>query len=151
MKNRFSLWVICLLFTSVFLLPAAHAQCTNATLAGPWGYSIIGGMIPAPGSPASPGTALEQALSTTFGVFVADGAGHIADSNSTISFFFFPSVPTGTDSGTYTVNANCTGTITFHLTSLVVHFDFVLDSSATQMYLICSDPTAIASGAAKFI
>jgi hypothetical protein len=152
MKNRFSLWVIGLLFTSVFLLPAAHAQCTLATLSGPWGYFVQGAIAPQPGGAGIP----EVPIGFSFGAIVADGAGHFQDTDTSVDPFQAIFGGNGTvtgahDSGTYTVNANCTGTLIFHLSSRVVHFDFTLVNGNTQMYWTCSDQEAIVSGTATFI
>lgn len=153
MKNRFSLCVICLLFASVFLLPAAHAQCTAATIAGPWGYFLESGIAPQPGEPG----AAETPIGLSYGTIVLDGAGHFHDTDTTITFFQFMfgggagNVNGAQDIGTYTVNANCTGTLVFHLSSRIVHFDFVLVNGNQQMYLTNTDQAGVSSGTAAFI
>ena len=140
MKSRFSLWVMCLLFASVFLLPqAAHAQCNATTLTGSWSYSLVSGFTPQPTGPYS------NPFSVSFGTIVADGAGNFKDTDTSISFLgsFGPGAAGVNTQGTYTVNPNCTGTLTFHINSLAVHFDFVLVNGGpgpnTQMYWINSD------------
>ena len=145
MKSRFSLWVMCLLFASVFLLPqAAHAQCNATTLTGSWSYSLVSGFTPQPTGPYS------NPFSVSFGTIVADGAGKFTDTDSTLFFLSLlipPPIPPATidvhSQGYYTVNANCTGTLTFHINNLSVHFDFVLVNGGpgpnTQMYWINSD------------
>ena len=154
MKKRFSLWAVCWLLASVFVLPqAAQAQCNATTLTGPWAYLLAAGFSPNPGEPLN----VVDITNVSLGTLVADGAGNFTDTDSTLYFFYFLGSPFdrfATDggygvhsNGTYTVNANCTGTLTFHVNNLSVHFDFVLLNGGTgpntAMYLIASDSTIL--------
>ena len=131
MKSRTSLWAVCLFLATVFLLPqAAHATCTLATLNGTFNY-FVGGTS-------------QGKIVVIEGTFVADGAGHFSDTNTV---FIPPSLPTpNADQGTYQINSDCTGTLVFHFSSHIVHFDFALANGATEFYLVCSDQETILSG-----
>jgi len=145
MKKRFSLWAMCLLVASLFLMPhAAQAQCNATTLTGPWAYLMSTGFAPQPHG------VLVTPANVALGTIVADGAGKFTDTDSTLFFLSLlipPPIPPATidvhSQGYYTVNANCTGTLTFHINNLSVHFDFFLYNGGsgpnTAMYLIASD------------
>jgi hypothetical protein len=112
MKNRLSILAACLLFAIVFLAaPAAHAQCTNASLSGGWGYLLQ----------------YHQPLLGPFtvdlifqgGLFVFDGAGHFTLTDDRTIYGpqgnYPASIVRGEQSnGTYVVNADCTGVIYTH-------------------------------------
>lgn len=82
--------------------PKAHASdCTAATLHGPYGLSETG---------AHTGTGPASVPFAVAGILVFDGAGNVS-ANVTVNFdgtAFPASVP-----GTYTVNSDCTATLSF--------------------------------------
>ena len=143
MKKRFSLWAMCLLFAIVFMLPQAAHACDATTLTGPWAYFLSAGFDPQPHGKAV------NTFSVAVGTFVGDGAGNFTDSDTTLNLvpLFFglpaPNFEITKTIGYYTVNANCTGTLTFHINNLSVHFDFFLFNATglpnTGMTLIASD------------
>jgi hypothetical protein len=75
-------------------------QCSNASLKGTYGFHAFA-IVVSPGSPGTPRAII--------GVFTLDGRGSftanlILDDNGTI-------IPTPNQTGTYIVNADCTGTL----------------------------------------
>jgi hypothetical protein len=84
------------------LAPKAHAsECTAATLHGPYGLSETG---------AHTGTGTSSVPFAVAGLLVFDGAANVS-ANVTVNFdgtAFPASVP-----GTYTVNSDCTATLSF--------------------------------------
>jgi hypothetical protein len=114
MKNKLNLLTLVVLLATVFLAPsAAHAQCTNASLTGGWGY-LMQFNIPFIGPISVP--VLAQS-----GLFVFDGAGHFTLTDDRIEI---PNLVTAGGSGviarqeqsngTYVVNPDCTGMIIVH-------------------------------------
>jgi hypothetical protein len=146
MKNQMSLWVGYLLLAGVCMAPrAAHAQCTNASLVGGWGYELSGMITLSP---------WYQQFRAEAGLFTFDGAGNFTLTD-TVSIN--GTVTRGQLSqGTYTVNSNCTGTLAVHRDPQVVHFTFQLATTSpvllgtfpiptimpTDMALQCTDPDA---------
>jgi hypothetical protein len=136
----------------VFLLPqAAHAQCTLASLTGTYAINITG--------PFS---------NLAVGTIVSDGAGHLTTTTFNAYEFAIPGtllpipgpktnvtpfpgyieILNAISQGTYSVNADCTGTLIIHygLGSTVSHLDFVLVNGQTGMYLIATDQGNVYSG-----
>lgn len=102
----------------------AQATCTNASLKGTFGYTCegtIGGL-----------------LAAEVGIGVYDGVGK-ASGKSTLSV-------SGTDpaaitwTGTYTINADCTGAITFGDGS---HAAIVVDDHKHELRVIATDPGTV--------
>jgi hypothetical protein len=89
-------------------VPAVHAQggCSVATLNGNYGFKNTGFTTP---SHSVTGTEIPVAV---LGLDMFDGAGNISVTNGTLAVKgkIFTG---GTTSGTYTVNPDCTGSITY--------------------------------------
>jgi hypothetical protein len=107
--------------------PDNNRVCSNATLKGVYGYYSTGSFFP---------SGLSRVV---LGRDTYDGEGHfLADLN----------VNTGgteahvTNTGTYTVNPDCTGAISATLGGLNVAIDFVLVDSGKQIYFIISSNPA---------
>jgi hypothetical protein len=98
----------------------AQADCTNASLKGTFGYSCQGtlGSFPA----------------VEVGIATYDGKGN-GSGKSTFSLdgTILQGVPW---TGTYTLNADCTGSVTF---ADGTHADLVLDDHKSELRLIVSD------------
>lgn len=76
---------------------SASAACSNSNANGIYGYTVRG--FSGPNSPVA-----------SVGLFTADGAGHITAGKSTASYS--GSTQTATFTGTYSIAADCTGTVT---------------------------------------
>jgi hypothetical protein len=113
------------LVTMLAAIPSS-AACSNATLKGVYGYSHgkIGG---------------DPAIKYVVGQMTADGAGNLTglwtmSDTGTIS--------TGTFTGTYSISANCRGTLTFSreaVTDGPTDFNIVLDDSNKGFQMIASN------------
>jgi hypothetical protein len=166
MKSQISLWAVCLLVASVFILPqAAQAQCTVASLSGTFQFNF--GFSTPPGVFGPP-------VGLAVGTFVADGAGNLT--STTVSVYEFglglltlplqPPFPPGfgpppigytvdrnmPSQGSYTVNSDCTGSFTFHYNPpYPVHFDFVMVNGQTGLYFVAADQGDLFAGGAQKI
>ena len=107
-----------LLMTTGFAVSASATTFTKASVKGSYSYLI--------NSWTADSTVNEDA---TVGVLTSDGAGNVSDTFTHISGGV---VNTGTVTGTYTVNANGTGTANFPAAPATV-YTFVLDSSAAAL------------------
>jgi hypothetical protein len=117
------------------LAPAARAQnkgCSNATLQGTFAHTDTGFGI-APPQNAGP-IALVGTL-TFDGKGGLTGAG-VTSANGNIASF--------TETGTYVVNPDCTGTLTpqFSL-GFTAHYFFVIDDNGDEFQFICTDSVGI--------
>lgn len=122
MTNRLSVLAACLLLAIVLLAPqTAHAQCTNASLSGGWGY-LLQYNVPVFGPFA-------EALLFQGGLFAFDGAGHytltddrtIYSTNGNGAAHYPPTIVRGEQTnGTYVVNSDCTGVIYTHQNPLTI-------------------------------
>jgi hypothetical protein len=123
-----------------------YYKCSNATLEGR--YANIGhGFAAPPPNPPLP--------FATVSLMTLDGAGNLTNkvtrsNNGQIS--------RGVDSGTYTVNADCTGTLTiatpnppFQLTFDLVVADLLGSEQGREFYFIATTPGGVITTAAKRI
>jgi len=124
----------------VVVAPTASADdkgCSNATLKGTFAHKGTG-FITGPG-----GGPLAHVGTITFdGHGGLTGAG-ILSLNGNI-------VPE-TDTGTYIVNPDCTGTFTSQLSPIGItgHVFFVIDESGNEFQLIGTDPGTVIAGVAR--
>lgn len=81
-----------------------HRHCSNASLAGTWGYTETGTVILSPAPPA-PGPVLAAAV----GTYTFDAHGNFSGTQYSTSG---GSVGADTKEGTYTVSPDCTGILT---------------------------------------
>lgn len=130
---------VTLLFLAV--APNLHAKCSNATLKGTYAYSSQG--FTKVSSDISPARFVPWAQT---GLIVFDGKGSITSGTFTVATTTADGgSQRGTFTGTYSVNANCTGT---SLTDLgdgtVFHFDLVIQGPS-RYTAINTDPGAFMS------
>ena len=116
-------------------VPPMHAQptCTDASLHGSYGYSFDGTVIgigPTAGS----------------GVITFDGTGQMSDADTlSLNGTIIPRTLTGT----YTVQANCTGSVTLEVsTGDLFHLAFVSVDSGRELRFIQTDAGTVITGAA---
>jgi hypothetical protein len=114
----------------------AESNCSVATLKGTFGFNA-NGFLTAP----SPGPGPFAAI----GVQSFDGKGNTA-ATSTVSVN--GDVHRVTINGTYTVNSDCTGsmTLTFSPSGLVNHLDFLVFSNGAKLQGIRTDPGVVGTG-----
>lgn len=130
-------FVVFLLMANVAAVAHAQDNCSAQTLNGPFGFHVSGTNI------------VRQVGFAIVGRFEANGNGKFTGSGTEstggkvgkISF-----------SGTYTVNADCTGSAVFTFENgAVAHLDFVLVDGGSEALIIDSDDGTIESGAVKRI
>lgn len=123
--------------------PTAQADedkgCSNGTLTGTFGYSVTGSVISPPqfaGLFASVGT---QSFDGKGGT----SASAIVTVNGTILQV--------TLKGTYTVNADCTGSFTVSVLPVGItnHVSFVIDDGGREFRAIQTDPGVVVTGVAR--
>ncbi len=121
---------------STAIVPRVYAQeqgCGAQTLRGTYIYSADGFVADVPGQ--GPFTPIAEA-----GVYTFDGAGHFSTTN-TLSYGgqIYPR----NDTGTYSVNADCTGSVNL---DHGVTFNFAITRSAKEMRLVVTMPTVAVMG-----
>ena len=121
------------------LVPVVHAQsgCSNSSLRGSYGFQIRGTVI---GIGPIGGVAL-----VTF-----DGGGNFTQTDYvSVNGFITTNRP---GSGTYSVNADCTGTQTLDLLGgKVVHTNFTIAANARQVFDVVTDPSFVIDGVGKAV
>lgn len=87
------------------------ARCTNRTLSGDYGFTITGAILSIPGVALPPGgLPLRGVAMTTF-----DGRGRLTQVDHVVVNGGPPPVDWTVGQGTYSVNPNCTGTLTINM------------------------------------
>ncbi len=138
---RFSLALLAAGLVAVSVAPrkgaVLHAQngCDATTFSGVYGSNLSGSVYDNQGY---------VYLLASVGRFVFDGAGNITGADTTS---FDGSLNRRTFTGTYTVNADCTGSVTFQFGSNgTVHGDIVAVNDAKQINFVQTDTDYIFSG-----
>jgi hypothetical protein len=125
------------------VVPTANAHdkgCSNTTLKGTFGHKSTG-FITAPAALAGPLAHVSTISFDGNGAFTATG---IVSQNGNI-------IDPVTETGTYTVNPDCTGTYTSELSPLGItaHVFFVIDDSGNEFQLIETDPGTVLTGVTR--
>lgn len=137
------LWVLAI---SMFVAHGAVAQeqpakvkgCSNATLRGSFGYTGTGTLLETYVPPPFAGPFAEVGRQTF------DGKGN-TDATATLSAN--GNINKVTIEGTYTVNRDCTGSMTLNVSPLdaTVHADFVIDPEGGELRAIVTESGVIES------
>jgi hypothetical protein len=102
--------------------------CSEATVAGHhFAYISTGSIVGVPGL---------NGPYAEVGVQYFDGKGNVS---FTLNSSQNGNVGPGTATGTYSVNADCTGTFTEASDGFTSHFNFVIDSNGAEFQAICQD------------
>jgi hypothetical protein len=126
---------------AVAVAPTANAGdrgCTNASIKGTFAFEATGSHFPPTGA-----SLLDVVFAQTF-----DGSGGLtsiglqSDNGKILQL---------TQTGTYTVNPDCTGTYTVLVSPLgfTVHFFFVIADSGNELVVISADPNTVLAGHAR--
>jgi hypothetical protein len=117
---------------------AANKGCSNASLMGTFAYTTIGSFVAAPaplGPYAEVGTQTFDGIGTTTTAGTSSTSGSVAQSTS---------------SGTYTVNADCTGTFILPIApGISAHYFFVIADTLDSFQAVCTDPVAVITRTAR--
>jgi hypothetical protein len=110
---------------------AVHAQgaCSVATLNGNYGFVLTGAN--APGHPTRGKNNIPNAA---VGAITFDGAGNFSD---TYTIVFNGVASPASDVGTYTVNSDCSGTLTD--TTINIHANIAVVGGGTEVFGIITD------------
>jgi hypothetical protein len=116
--------------------PTAKADnrgCSNATLKGAFSQKGTG-FITTPPSTAGP--------MANVGTFIFDGNGAVT---GTLINSLNGNIVPATETGTYAVNPDCTGTYTVQISPLGItgHAFFVIDDSGNELQIITTDPGVV--------
>jgi hypothetical protein len=115
----------------LFQMPSAgaHATCSNVTLHGSYVYSADGFIAPPPFTPIAEA-----------GTYTFDGSGSFSTANTlSVGGTIVPRSATGT----YTVNADCSGTADV---TGGVSFNFAITRAAQSLRFVVSTAGVVASG-----
>ena len=125
--------------TRARLVPVVQAQsgCSNGSLQGSYGFQIKGTIV---GFGPIGGVAR-----LTF-----DGAGYFTQTDN-VTVSGFPIVPNRPGSGTYDVNADCTGMQTLNSGDQVIHTKFVIAENGKEVFDVVTDPNLVITGVGKAI
>ena len=140
----FGCQVVCLLAASAFYAQNVVAQepsakgkeCSDATLRGSFGYTSTGTLLESYVPPPFAGP-FGEAGRQTF-----DGKGN---TNATATVSSNGNISTVGINGTYTVNSDCTGSMTLNIPDFdtTVHANFVIDDNGTELRAISTDSGVI--------
>jgi len=115
----------------------AQSGCSNSSLRGTYGFQIKGTIV---------------GLGPIAGVarLIFDGAGNFTQTDN-VTVNGFPIVPNRPGSGTYNVNADCTGTQTLNTGGQVLHTTFVLAENGKEVFDVVTDPNLVITGVGKAV
>ena len=117
--------------TRARLVPVVQAQsgCSNGSLQGSYGFQLKGTIV---------------GLGPIGGVarLTFDGAGNFTQTDN-VTINGFPIVPNRPGSGTYNVNADCTGTQTLNSGGQVIHTTFVIAENGKEVFDVVTDPQLV--------
>ena len=132
MKRIFSALLTLAAAVALVILPgvtAVHAQCSNATLTGNYGFTFSGFLAP------GHSTKGDEKPFAGAGLGTSDGAGNFS---ATSSYSFNGVISTNNlYTASYTVNSDCTGSMTS--TNGGANFTFVIVSSGAEFFAIDID------------
>ena len=115
-------------------MPIAHAQsgCSDATLTGNYPFIYTGN-----GAPGHSVREQNIVPAAVVGVLTFDGAGNVTASYTEV-FNGSANTTTVPDTGTYSVNSDCTGTLTD--STIGIHFNIVTVGGGAEVFGIQTDP-----------
>jgi hypothetical protein len=141
MKLRIGLILVVLALATSSAVQARARECTNSTITGTYAFTVHGQIL-TPGGPVL----IDGITKTTF-----DGEGELTQVsavaiNGNIPLVWSPST------GTYTVNSDCTGTMTLISTSQPpLHFAILISQSGNHIHTVVTDPGFAATSDAERI
>ena len=126
--------------TPIRVVPVVHAQggCSNGSLRGSYGFQIKGTIV---------------GLGPIGGVarITFDGERSFTQTDN-VTVNGIPNVPPNRPaSGTYDVNADCTGTQTLNSGGRVTHTNFVIAKNGKEVFDVVTDPGLVITGVGKGI
>ena len=146
MKRSYAIKTFAIAAVSALALsvaPAAMADnkgCSNATLQGSFAFKGTGVII----SPPVVAGPTATVLALTF-----DGGGGVTSAFGSSSLN--GNIGPQTETGTYTVNEDCTGTymVLISPAGFTAHYLFVIDENLDELQIVCTDSGVVFSGTAR--
>jgi hypothetical protein len=138
-KNRAIAVAIALGFSVVPGAQAADKGCSDASLTGTFAYTTTGSIL-AP--PALAGPFASVGTQTFDGIGGTTATATVSQNGNIVSV---------TIKGTYTVNPNCTGTMTLQISpvALTTHLFFVIDQNNGEFQALQTDSGIVVTGIAR--
>src|SRR6266446_7554316 len=139
MKFRISLILLVMALAASSAVTARDRECRNSTIKGDYAFTIHGQIL-TPGGPLL----VDGIAKTTF-----DGDGKLTQVaavaiNGNIPLIWSPST------GAYTVNSDCTGTMTqLGKDELTLHFAILVSQSGNHIHTVVTDPGFAATSDAE--
>jgi hypothetical protein len=132
MKFRVSLLMLALVLAASSTLTAHASGCSNATLNGSYAFTIHGTIVPQDGSAP---LLVDGLAKTTF-----DGRGNLTQLDAVaVNGNMAPGWALNT--GTYSLNADCTGTMTVTNGAMQpVHLQLIVSQSGNTIHDMVTDP-----------
>ncbi len=125
--------LIALFAFAITAAPAAKAACSNATLKGTYSDQDTGTIV-----------GVGPFVGVNLDIF--DGKGHVKISGiSSLN----GSVSAGTETGTYQVNPDCTGTYTVSGGGITVDAFFVINQNGNELQIVITDPGTVINCVAR--
>ena len=143
MKRTIAPTTLVIVFATVFVLgvlPSAradeHKGGSNASLQGSFGFTSTGTILPAFAPPPFAGPFGEIGRQTFDGKGNTEGTATSSANGNIVKLSF---------KGTYAVNPDCTGSMTFHVFELnaLVHADFVIDDEGAELRVILTETNLV--------
>jgi len=127
-----ALALLLLLVTSAASARGQSGPCSNATLSGEYGFTITGQILGGPAAGPLVGVAM---------VF-HDGRGHLTQLDHVLTNGNPPAVQWRYATGSYTVNADCTGTAEIDFTdgSPPIHYSMVVIRHGKEVRTVVNNP-----------
>jgi hypothetical protein len=141
MKLRIGLILVVVALAASSAVQARARECTTSTIKGTYAFTVHGQIL-TPGGPVL----INGVTKTTF-----DGDGELTQVSAVAINGNIPLV-WSTSTGAYTVNADCTGTMTLISTSQPpLHFAIVVSQSGNHIHTVVTEPGFAATSDAERI
>jgi hypothetical protein len=124
----------------------ANDACTTATLRDSYGFQLRGVFIPSAAQPAGAqpdNTPIEIAAT---GRMTFDGRGHVT---ATYTESFGGSIIPGNGTGSYSVQPDCTGSLSLAENGRTTPLDFTIVERGDKVMLMVAEPGGVALGTAS--
>ncbi len=137
MKSRISLLLVTLALAASSTLTARASSCNDSTISGTYAFTLHGTIFLPDGS-----TLLIDGIAKQ----TYDGKGNMSQVDAVATNgFLTPGWRAGT--GTYSVNSDCTGTLTITIPGLSdLHLQFIVAQSGNTIHQVVTDPGVATTG-----
>jgi hypothetical protein len=146
MRSRTFAWITTIALFTTLAMPVRLAaqeqsgevkECSNATLQGSFGYTSTGTLLTSIVPPPLAGPFAEVGRQTFDGKGNTDATGTLSANGNIFTKVTFQ--------GTYTVNPDCTGSMTLTSSLGTSHADLVIDDDGAELRLIFTESGVVES------